>query len=42
MISDMMKRSIPSVGACTLEDWWAGGGPWCSAWPWEIEAASIG
>ncbi len=21
--SDMMKSSIPSVGACTREDWWA-------------------
>src|SRR6202012_4407554 len=28
MISDMMKSSIPSVGACTPEDWGAGGGPW--------------
>jgi hypothetical protein len=27
MISDAMKRSIPSVGASTLELWFAIGGP---------------
>ena len=25
--SEMMNSSIPSVGAFTREDWWAGGGP---------------
>src|SRR5947209_8104936 len=39
MISDMMKRSIPSVGASTREERCAGGGPWCSAWA--IDAASM-
>src|ERR1035438_6178709 len=36
----MMNSSIPSVGACTREERWAGGGPWCSTWA--IDAASIG
>src|SRR5579859_8113609 len=39
MISDMMKSSIPSVGASTREERCAGGGPWCSAWA--IAAASM-
>ena len=38
--SDMMKSSIPSVGASTREERCAGGGPWCSAWA--IDAASKG
>ena len=37
--SDMMKSSMPSVGAWTREERCAGGGPWCSSWA--IEAASI-
>ena len=37
--SEMMKSSIPSVGASTREERCAGGGPWCSAWA--IDAASI-
>src|SRR5436305_2651619 len=35
--SDMMKSSIPSVGASTREERCAGGGPWCS---WVTAAAS--
>src|SRR5207248_8478645 len=31
MISDAMKRNIPSVRASTRELWWAAGGPWASA-----------
>src|SRR5690348_5607652 len=38
--SDMMKSSIPSVGASTREERCAGGGPWCSAWA--MDAASKG
>src|ERR1700759_3176974 len=37
--SDMMNSSIPSVGASTREDRFAGGGPGCSAWA--IEAGSM-
>jgi hypothetical protein len=31
MISEMMKRSIPSRDGSTREDRLAGGGPWCSS-----------
>ena len=38
MISDAMKRKMPSTGALTRELWCASGGPWCS---WMSAACAV-